>query len=113
LSGQRVCEDVFSGRADWNSLFEPSDFFHRYKHYIIIQAMGADNKEHLEWIGLVESKIRILVGNLERCQYIESAHINPTGYTHVDKELYPFTTQGRCQLSVLLQKQDGKKRDLQ
>ncbi|XP_063692170.1 poly(A) polymerase gamma-like [Bolinopsis microptera] len=91
--GQRICEYVFSGKADWNSLFEPSDFFHRYKHYIIIQAMGADNKEHLEWIGLVESKIRILVEDLERCQYIESAHINPTGYTHVDKELYPFTTQ--------------------
>ena len=49
--------------------------------------------EHLEWIGLVESKIRILLEDLERCQYIESAHINPTGYTHVDKELYPFTTQ--------------------
>ena len=49
--------------------------------------------EHLEWVGLVESKVRHLVGNLERFQCIESAHINPTGYSHVDKELYPFTTQ--------------------
>ncbi|KAL5271852.1 hypothetical protein ACHWQZ_G000154 [Mnemiopsis leidyi] len=99
--GLGVCEDVFSGKTDWNSLFEPSDFFHRYKHYIIIQAMGADNKEHLEWVGLVESKIRHLVGNLERFLCIESAHINPTGYSHVDKELYPFTTQWLIGLSIV------------
>lgn len=100
-TGLGVCEDVFSGKTEWNSLFEPSDFFQRYKHYIIIQAMGADNREHLEWKGLVESKIRILVANLEKCQYIESAHINPNSFPHVDKDIYPFTTQWLIGLSIV------------
>ncbi|KAL5271851.1 hypothetical protein ACHWQZ_G000153 [Mnemiopsis leidyi] len=91
--GHVVCENVFSGKADWNSLFEPSDFFHRYKHYIIIQAMGGDNQEHLEWSGLVESKIRILIEKLETCLNIKCAHINPIGYSHVDKETHPYCTQ--------------------
>lgn len=31
----------------------------------------------MEWCGLVESKIRLLVGNLERNQHISLAHVNP------------------------------------
>jgi poly(A) polymerase len=36
---------------------------------------------HLEWVGLVESKIRILIGNLERNPVINRAHINIRKYT--------------------------------
>lgn len=31
-------------------------------------------------IGLVESKIRVLVGNLERNEYITLAHVNPQSF---------------------------------
>lgn len=34
-------------------------------------------EDHLEWCGLVESKVRYLVGNLERNQHISLAHVNP------------------------------------
>ena len=34
----------------------------------------------MDWVRLVESKIRILVSNLEKNQYISLAHINPQGF---------------------------------
>lgn len=34
-------------------------------------------EDHLEWCGLVESKVRYLVGNLERNPFINLAHVNP------------------------------------
>lgn len=36
--------------------------------------------------GLVESKIRVLVGNLERNEFITLAHVNPQSF-HGDREL--------------------------
>lgn len=40
-------------------------------------------EDHLEWCGLVESKVRYLVGNLERNQYISLAHVNPKCFERV------------------------------
>lgn len=34
-------------------------------------------EEHLEWCGLVESRVRYLITNLERNQHISLAHVNP------------------------------------
>lgn len=40
--------------------------------------MTSDNTDdHLEWCGLVESKIRYLIQNLERNLHINLAHVNP------------------------------------
>lgn len=40
--------------------------------------MGSKTAEdQLEWCGLVESKVRHLVGNLEHNEYINLAHVNP------------------------------------
>lgn len=36
----------------------------------------------MEWCGLVESKIRLLIGNLERNQHISLAHVNPKCFDH-------------------------------
>ncbi|MEJ1274318.1 hypothetical protein NN561_005200 [Cricetulus griseus] len=33
-----------------------------------------------KWVGLVESKIRVLVGNLERNEFITLAHVNPQSF---------------------------------
>ena len=35
-------------------------------------------------VGLVESKVRILVGMLEKNQYVKLAHVNPTSYGPLD-----------------------------
>lgn len=37
-------------------------------------------EDQLEWCGLVESKIRLLIGNLERNQHITLAHVNPDSF---------------------------------
>lgn len=42
---------------------------------LLVSSQTSD--DHLEWCGLVESKVRDLVGNLERNQYISLAHVNP------------------------------------
>lgn len=57
-------------------LFEPVAFFNKYRNYIAIIVA-----EIAEWVGLVESKIRILVQNLERHRSIEIAHVYPKSYT--------------------------------
>ena len=43
-------------------------------------------EDHLEWYGLVESKIRHLIASLEHNQSISTVHINPAGLTSIDPE---------------------------
>ena len=42
--------------------------------------------QYMDWVRLVESKIRHLVQSLERNQHISLAHINPQGYPQ-EKEM--------------------------
>jgi len=44
-------------------------------------ASSNNEADHLEWYGLVESKLRHLVGTLERNDHIELAHIWPQSST--------------------------------
>ncbi|KAM7395732.1 hypothetical protein PAMA_007147 [Pampus argenteus] len=74
--GRAVTEEIQQKEATWSKLFETPNFFEKYQHYIVLQASAATDKQHLEWAGLVESKIRLLVGTLERNQHIALAHAN-------------------------------------
>uniref|UniRef100_A0AAQ5XR08 Poly(A) polymerase n=1 Tax=Amphiprion ocellaris TaxID=80972 RepID=A0AAQ5XR08_AMPOC len=78
--GLSVTDEILQGKAEWSKLFEPPSFFQKYKHYIVLTASASTEENHLEWIGLVESKIRVLVGNLERNEYITLAHVNPQSF---------------------------------
>ncbi|CAL1577164.1 unnamed protein product [Knipowitschia caucasica] len=78
--GLGVTDEILLGKTDWSKLFEPPNFFQKYKHYIVLSASASTEDNHLEWIGLVESKIRVLVGNLERNEYINLAHVNPQSF---------------------------------
>ncbi|BFZ11736.1 hypothetical protein BsWGS_14775 [Bradybaena similaris] len=78
--GLNVVTHIYEGREEWSRLFERSDFFHKYKHYIVLKAIAEEEDHYLEWKGYVESKIRLLVGNLERNPIIKLAHIMPTSY---------------------------------
>lgn len=43
----------------WHKLFEPSDFFLRYSHYLICHIIGTgDNSASRSWTGFVQSRIR-------------------------------------------------------
>nr|XP_015218741.1 PREDICTED: poly(A) polymerase gamma isoform X2 [Lepisosteus oculatus] len=79
-NGLSITDEILQGKAEWSKLFEPPAFFQKYKHYIVLTASASTEENHLEWIGLVESKIRVLVGNLERNEYITLAHVNPQSF---------------------------------
>mgnify|MGYP001040581854 CR=1 FL=1 len=73
--------NIMASKAEWKQLFVGIPFFQRYKHYIILLLSAPDQNQYLEWSGLVEAKIRFLIGNLERNLYIDTAHVNLDKYT--------------------------------
>uniref|UniRef100_A0A8U7MBM3 polynucleotide adenylyltransferase n=1 Tax=Corvus moneduloides TaxID=1196302 RepID=A0A8U7MBM3_CORMO len=85
--GLEVTDEILKGKSDWSKLFEPLNFFQKYKHYIVLTASAFTEEHHLNWIGLVESKIRVLVGNLERNEFITIAHVQPQSFPG-NKDLY-------------------------
>lgn len=90
--GLQITEDIMNGKCNWDKLFEPPNFFSKYKHFIVLLASSATAEDQLEWCGLVESKVRHLIGNLERNQHITLAHVNPEGFTPIDPEPNKFCT---------------------
>uniref|UniRef100_H3BFG9 polynucleotide adenylyltransferase n=1 Tax=Latimeria chalumnae TaxID=7897 RepID=H3BFG9_LATCH len=80
LVGLAITDEILQGKAEWSKLFEAPNFFQKYKHYIVLLASAPTEKQHLEWVGLVESKIRILVGSLEKNEFITLAHVNPQSF---------------------------------
>lgn len=75
--GMEITDEIMLGKADWDKLFQPPNFFTKYRHFIVLLVSSTTADDHLEWCGLIESKIRILIGNLERNQHINLAHVNP------------------------------------
>ncbi|XP_015420618.1 PREDICTED: poly(A) polymerase beta [Myotis davidii] len=78
--GLAVTHEILLSKAEWSKLFEAPSFFQKYKHYIVLLASAPTEKQRLEWVGLVESKIRILVGSLEKNEFITLAHVNPQSF---------------------------------
>ncbi|NXO02266.1 PAPOG polymerase, partial [Rhinopomastus cyanomelas] len=78
--GLEVTNEILQGKSEWSKLFEPLNFFQKYKHYIVLIASASTKEHHLEWVGLVESKIRVLVANLERNEFITIAHVKPQSF---------------------------------
>ncbi|KAK5979478.1 Poly polymerase beta [Trichostrongylus colubriformis] len=78
--GLEIMKDIYEGRAEWSKLFEEVNFFTRYKHFISLTCATRSEEDHLIFCGFVESKIRHLIGALERNQGISLAHINPRQY---------------------------------
>ncbi|XP_021110338.1 poly(A) polymerase beta [Heterocephalus glaber] len=88
--GLAITHEILLNKAEWSKLFDAPSFFKKYKHYIILLASAPTEKRHLEWVGLVESKIRILIGSLEKNEFITLAHVNPQSFPapkeNLDKE---------------------------
>ncbi|XP_012215374.1 poly(A) polymerase type 3 [Linepithema humile] len=85
-NGLTITEEIIIGKATWDKLFEPPNFFGKYKHYIVLLARSLSAEDQLEWCGLVESKIRHLIGTLERNPHITLAHVNPEAFPPLDPE---------------------------
>lgn len=75
--GKQTMEEIISGTKTWADLFKKHDYFFKYKYYLTIVATTEaplDYESHIKWIGMVESKLRLLVQKLEVCPGIELVH---------------------------------------
>lgn len=82
-AGLSITDEIMLGKCSWERLFEAPSFFVRYKHFIVLLASSTCADDQLEWCGLVESKIRHLIGHLERNKHITIAHVNPECYNSI------------------------------
>ncbi|KAK2714426.1 hypothetical protein QYM36_008850 [Artemia franciscana] len=89
-----LTEDIMIGRPGitWENLFEPSSFFFKYRHFVVLLASALTQDNLLEWVGLVESKIRILIQTLDKNSLIKLAHISPEQFEPLESEKDSVTT---------------------
>ncbi|KAJ5578647.1 Poly(A) polymerase [Penicillium hispanicum] len=84
--GGDIVDKIFMKQLSWNDLFVRHTFFtHDYKYYLSITASSKTKEAEAVWSGLVESKLRHLVGALDRKAIISVAHPFPKGFerTHI------------------------------
>ncbi len=78
---------------NWGKLFEPSDFFIRYSHYLACHIVGnGDNVQSRSWIGFVESRLRRLTLHpfLERLALMTPIHLYPVSHGESDDNVCYF-----------------------
>ena len=72
--GSQLTEKILASQLPWISLFGKHTFFTQdYKYYLAVIATSTTKEAHKIWSGFVESKVRILVGELERHQSVAIA----------------------------------------
>ncbi|XP_069373826.1 poly(A) polymerase type 3-like isoform X1 [Paralichthys olivaceus] len=79
--GHTILQEIQQHKVDWLKLFETPNFMNKYRHYLQVDAFSATGEQHIDWVGLVESKIRLLVGALQIHPYISLAHVNVQPYS--------------------------------
>ncbi|KAJ8411818.1 hypothetical protein AAFF_G00154560 [Aldrovandia affinis] len=105
--GLAITDEILQNKAEWSKLFEAPNFFQKYKHYIVLLASAPTEKQHLEWVGLVESKIRILVGNLEKNEFITLAHVNPQSFPGPKEEIEKEEFSTMWVIGIVFKKMEG------
>ncbi|CAG9771118.1 unnamed protein product [Ceutorhynchus assimilis] len=110
--GLQITDEIMLCRATWEKLFEPPQFFMKYRHFIVLMVSASNPKEHLAWTGLVESKIRFLIGILERNDFINLAHINPENYSLPESLKTEKTICSMWFIGLEFKKMDGLNVDL-
>ncbi|KAL5362115.1 Poly(A) polymerase central domain-containing protein [Aspergillus floccosus] len=82
--GGDMVDKIFMKQLSWNDLFARHSFFTKdYKYYLRITAASTTKEADSVWSGLVESKIRHLVGALDRKPTIAVAHPFPKGFERI------------------------------
>ncbi|KAI0799229.1 Poly(A) polymerase central domain-containing protein [Xylaria sp. FL0064] len=65
--GVELTDKILSSELQWKDLFVKHTFFTQdHKYYLAVIATSTNKEAHKIWSGFVESKVRILVGDLER-----------------------------------------------
>ncbi|PGH28249.1 hypothetical protein AJ80_00140 [Polytolypa hystricis UAMH7299] len=82
--GGDIVDKIFLGQLQWKDLLTRHNFFSQdYKYYLSITSSSTTKEAQAVWSGLVEAKLRHLVGALDRKSSIEVAHPFPKGFERV------------------------------
>jgi poly(A) polymerase len=60
-----ACNHLRKHKNDFAALFKPSDFFSRHEHFLQVTIRAANRQDFVEWFRLVESRLRVLITDLE------------------------------------------------
>lgn len=72
--GGDIADKILTGQLQWKDLFSKHEFFTKgYKYYLSIISASRNKDAQKVWSGHVESKVRLLVSNLETQGSIEIA----------------------------------------
>ena len=81
-----IVDRIFTGQMRWKDLFDRQTFFvDGYKYYLSIISTSTTKEAQQIWSGLVESKVRHLVTELENDSAIEIAHPFNKGFERVHR----------------------------
>jgi len=71
VKAHRIVESIFAKGSEqdddgsaWADLFEPSDFLINFQHYLCLVCVASSPSDFQEWKGYIESRVRILIGDL-------------------------------------------------
>ncbi|KAI0019020.1 Poly(A) polymerase [Xylariomycetidae sp. FL0641] len=79
--GIELTENIKNGKLAWKDLFGKHSFFTKdHKYYLAVIATSTTKDAHKIWSGYIESKVRVLVGDVERHQSIAMARPFTKGY---------------------------------
>ena len=82
--GREITDKIFMGQLQWKDLFTKHTFFiDGYKYYLSVIASSRTKDAQHVWSGLVESKVRMLVANLETQESIAVARPFTKGFERV------------------------------
>ncbi|KAI5298829.1 polynucleotide adenylyltransferase, partial [Ascosphaera atra] len=82
--GEEIVNNIFAGNMKWHDLFTKHSFFtNDYKYYLSITTSSTTKEAQSVWSGLVESKLRHLVGALAHKPIVHVAHPFPKGFERV------------------------------
>ncbi|ETN37536.1 uncharacterized protein HMPREF1541_07158 [Cyphellophora europaea CBS 101466] len=64
--GSKITQEIFFGKGKWSDLFQKHTFFTKdHKYYLSVIVSAKDPDQVKAWGGMVESKVRVLVMQLE------------------------------------------------
>ncbi|KAJ1950649.1 polynucleotide adenylyltransferase, partial [Linderina pennispora] len=80
--GAEITDRIMTKKAVWNELFEKSDFFYRYRHYLQVNVTSEDEDDHHRLHGLADARIRHYIMKLEMTDQIVLAHPYIKSFDH-------------------------------
>ncbi|KAM9852161.1 poly(A) polymerase type 3-like [Aulostomus maculatus] len=81
ILANKIIERIQRNEADWSELFEESKFLEKFPFYLVVEASTKMEEEHHEWMGFIESKIRILLEGVDLVPDISVAHVNTQSFS--------------------------------